>query len=64
MKTTPAVAAGLVDEVYNLPTTDAIEILKKSGSKVLIPFNRETIADVSLEEGRVTLSTATLEELL
>ncbi|MCP4294524.1 MAG: 16S rRNA processing protein RimM, partial [Proteobacteria bacterium] len=58
------VELGTVFEVFNFPTTDAIEVKKSDGKKVLVPFRKETIVSVSLEEKKIVLSSENLEELL
>lgn len=55
---------GTVFEVFNFPTTDAIEIKKRNGKKILVPFRKETVVSVSLDEKKIVLSSESLEELL
>ena len=56
---------GKVVEVYNFPTSDALEIsLLSNGEKVLYPFRSETIVSVSLEDGVVTIKKEFLLDLM
>ena len=56
---------GTVVEIYNFPTTDAIEIsLLSNGEKVLYPFRKETVPTVSLEDGVVTIKNEFLLDLM
>lgn len=54
---------GTVVDVFNFPTTDAVEIKRKNGKKVLFPFRRETVAAVLLEDKKIIVDSELLEEL-
>ncbi len=55
---------GQVVEVFNFPTTDAIEVKLTKGKKVLVPFRKETITAVLLEEKKIVVERETLEDLI
>ncbi len=56
---------GTVKEVFNYPTTDAIDIkLDKDGSVVTFPFRKETVLSVNLSEKIIVVDEELLEELL
>ena len=55
---------GKVISVYNFPTTDAIEIQKKSGKKILFPFRKETTQEVNLTEKKIIIEQELLDDLL
>ncbi len=55
---------GTIVGVFNFPTTDAVEIKRKNGKKVLFPFRKETVAAVLLEEKKIIVESELLEELL
>ncbi len=55
---------GKIVEVFNFPTTDAIEVKLTKGKKILVPFRKDTITAVLLDEKRVIVESETLEDLL
>ncbi len=55
---------GIVSDVFNLPTTDAVEIKCKNGKKVLFPFRKETVPSVLLEDKKIIIDGEFFEELL
>lgn len=59
------VEVGKIVEIYNFPTTDAIEIvLVHSGEKILYPFRKETVKHVSVEDNEVVVYREHLQELM
>jgi 16S rRNA processing protein RimM len=57
-------AIGVVAEVFNFPTTDALEVKLNSGKKVLVPFRANTVVAVLLDDKKVILDSETIEDLL
>jgi len=55
---------GVVTEVFSFPTTDAIEVKRKNGQRVLVPFRKETISAVLLAEKKIIVASEILEDLL
>ena len=55
---------GEVVDVFNYPTTDALEIKKMSGKKITYPFRKETTIEVDLEGKKIVIERELLEELL
>jgi len=56
---------GVVTEVFNFPTTDAIEVKrKKNGDRILVPFRKETISAVLIAEKKIIVASEILEDLL
>lgn len=55
---------GRIVDVFNFPTTDAVEIKRKNGKKVLFPFRKETVSAVSISENKIVVASELLEELL
>ncbi|MGM0442727.1 MAG: ribosome maturation factor RimM [Fibrobacterota bacterium] len=55
---------GTVYDVYELPTTEALEIDLFETGKVIIPFREEWVLSVSTESGEITVDRQKLQELL
>jgi len=55
---------GVVTEVFSFPTTDAIEVKRKNGERVLVPFRKETISAVLVAEKKIIVASEILEDLL
>jgi 16S rRNA processing protein RimM len=55
---------GQVAEVFNFPTTDALEVKLNNGKKILFPFRKETIVTVILEERKIVIESVALEDLI
>ncbi len=55
---------GVVTEVFSFPTTDAIEVKRKNGERVLVPFRKETISAVLIAEKKIIVASEILEDLL
>ncbi|ERP30954.1 ribosome maturation factor RimM [Chitinivibrio alkaliphilus] len=54
---------GNVCEVYDLPTTQALEIDVVHRGKILVPFRDEWVCSVSLESATIVVDAAKLKEL-
>ena len=63
VETETGVEFGKVVDVFNFPTTDAIEIQPKSGKKVLLPFRKETVISVQIDERKIIVESEHLDEL-
>jgi len=58
-------SVGKVKEVFNYPTTDAIDIkLDRNGSVVTFPFRKETVLSVDIPAKIIVVDEELLEELL
>lgn len=56
---------GKIVDVFNYPTTDALEIqLLQSNKKVVLPFRNETVPTVSLDEKKIIVDNSAIDELL
>ncbi len=55
---------GEITEVFNFPTTDALEVRQKNGQKVMVPFRKEIVIAVLLDEKKVVVDTESLNEVL
>jgi 16S rRNA processing protein RimM len=55
---------GIVKDVFNYPTTDAIIIETDEGKEITIPFRKEIVKRVVLEESRMFIDRATIEDLM
>jgi len=55
---------GIVKDVFNYPTTDAIDVETCSGKRITIPFRKEIVKRVVLEESKMIVDKAVVEELM
>ena len=55
---------GVVKNVFNYPTTDAIDVETDSGKRITIPFRKEIVKRVALEESKILVDRAIIEELM
>ncbi len=55
---------GVVEQVFNFPTTDSLEIRRMDGELVLVPMNEDSIVSIDKEKKLVILRQDFLEELL
>jgi 16S rRNA processing protein RimM len=55
---------GIVKDIFNYPTSDAVDVETDSGKKITIPFKKEIVKKVSLEENIMLVDKAAIEELI
>ena len=55
---------GMVKDVVNLPSMDALEITLTNGYEIVVPYNGQAVISVDTEEKRVIVSDTYIEELL
>jgi len=55
---------GVVEEVFNFPTTDSLEIRRIDGELVLVPMNKDSIVSIDKNKGLIIVRQDFLEELL
>jgi len=55
---------GVVKDVFNYPTSDAVDVEIDNGKKITVPFKKEIVKKVSLEENRMLVDKAAIEELI
>ncbi|MDR0306950.1 MAG: ribosome maturation factor RimM [Chitinispirillales bacterium] len=55
---------GLVKDVVNLPSMDALEITLMNGHEIIMPYNERAVVKVNVEEKRIIVSDSYIEELL
>jgi len=55
---------GVVKEVFNYPTTDAIDVRRNNGKVVTIPFKKEIVKSVSLEGKKIVVDRVLIDELM
>ncbi|NLL13940.1 MAG: 16S rRNA processing protein RimM [Fibrobacter sp.] len=55
---------GVVEEVFNFPTTDSLEIRRMDGELVLVPMNEDSIVSVDKNKKLIIVRRDFLEELL
>ena len=55
---------GVVKDVFNYPTTDAVDVETDDGKRITIPFRKEIVGRVALEEGKMFVDKAIIEELM
>lgn len=55
---------GLVKEVFNYPTTDALDVRLNNGKLITIPFKNEIVKSVSLENKKIIVDRVLIEELM
>ncbi|MDR2729238.1 MAG: ribosome maturation factor RimM [Chitinispirillales bacterium] len=55
---------GMVKDVVNLPSMDALEITLNNGHEIVVPYNEQAVIKVDIEEKRITVSDTYIEELL
>ena len=54
---------GVVKEVFNYPTTDALDIKLLDGKVVTIPFKDGVVNSVSIEDKKIVVDRKTIDEL-
>lgn len=55
---------GVIKEVFNYPTTDALDVRLNDGKIVTIPFKNEIVKSVSLENRKIVVDRVLIEELM
>jgi 16S rRNA processing protein RimM len=55
---------GIVKDVFNYPTSDAVDVETDNGKKITVPFKNEIIKNVSLENKKIIVDRAAIEELM
>jgi 16S rRNA processing protein RimM len=55
---------GVVEEVNNYPTVDALDVRLVDGRAAVIPLTKESVVSVDREQRRISISPAECEELL
>lgn len=55
---------GIVEEVYNFPTTDSLEIRRMDGELILVPMNEDSIVTIDKSKKQIIVRQDFLEELL
>jgi len=55
---------GVVKDVFNYPTTDAVDVETADGKRVTIPFRKEIVKRVAVEEGKMLVDRAAIEDLM
>jgi len=55
---------GVVKEVFNYPTTDAIDVRRNNGKVMTIPFKKEIVKSVSLENKKIIVDRVLIDELM
>lgn len=55
---------GVVEDVFNFPTTDSLEIRRMDGELVLVPMNEDSIVSIDKNKGLIIVRQDFLEELL
>jgi len=55
---------GVVKEVFNYPTTDAIDIRLNGGKVVTLPFKEDVVKNVSLEDKKIVVDGVVIKELM
>ncbi len=54
---------GKIMKVHNFPTTDAVEVKRKTGKNVLLPFRKEIVTTVLIAENKIIVESELLEDL-
>jgi 16S rRNA processing protein RimM len=55
---------GVVKEVFNYPTTDAMDIRRNNGKVITVPFKKEIVKNVSLEDKKIVVDRVFIDELM
>lgn len=55
---------GIVREVFNYPTTDAIDVRLNDGKVITVPFKNEIVKSVSLEDKKIIVDRVLIDELM
>ena len=55
---------GVVKDVFNYPTTDAIDVRLSNGKVVTIPFKKEFVGTISLEDKKIVVDRVAIDELI
>ena len=55
---------GVVKDVFNYPTTDAIDVRLNNGKVITIPFKKEFVGNISLEDKKIVVDRDAIEELM
>jgi 16S rRNA processing protein RimM len=55
---------GEVKEVFNYPTTDAFDVRLNNGRKITIPFKKEIVKKVAVDEGKIIVDSVLIGELM
>ena len=55
---------GVVRDVVNLPSMDALEVVLTGGREIVVPYNEQAVVRVDEENKTVTVSDSYIEELL
>jgi 16S rRNA processing protein RimM len=55
---------GAVKDVFNYPTSDAIDVETDNGKIITVPFRNEIVKKVSLEEGKMLVDGVAINELI
>lgn len=55
---------GMVIQVHNYPTVDALEVRNRDGRTIIIPLTKQIIQRIDKAKGRIVVSAGSLEGLL
>jgi len=55
---------GTVKEVFNYPTTDALDVRLVNGRVITIPFKKEIVKNVVVDEGKMIVDSEMIDELM
>jgi len=55
---------GVVENVYNFPTIDSLEVRRKNGELVMVPFGNDSVLKIDVQKRRIIVKHDFLEELL
>ena len=55
---------GIVDEVYNFPSVDTIEVKLDGGGTVLLPLSKQAVVEIDRSSKRMVVRQSFLKELL
>ncbi|NLE01783.1 MAG: 16S rRNA processing protein RimM [Fibrobacter sp.] len=55
---------GVVDNVYNFPTVDSLEIRRSNGDLIMVPLTNDSVLKIDSELRKITVNPDFLEELL
>jgi 16S rRNA processing protein RimM len=55
---------GVISDVFNYPTTDAIDVRMINGKVITIPFRKEIVKSVSLEKSKMLVDRVAIDELM
>lgn len=55
---------GTVERIYNYPSVDALEILKKDGRTITVPFTKDVVKEIDRDNRAVFIYASQLEDIL